>query len=232
MNPFENSDDYSSSWDWSVERSQYHFDYTKKDQPGDWFQVLGRFVGDWSNELDLVAQNTKPITWATRKIYRDKYKVSNMLAQEEADLTVSGAPVDLQLTDINDYLEDMPMLMAMGDFFGLENIKRRVHYQLPGQMFNYHIDKLWDRCPEDPDRIVRITVNLTDWLPGQFVMYGTGLHSHWHAGDIHIFDWKNVPHATANASKAARPTLQLTGLKTDRTREILAVANENSIYNL
>jgi hypothetical protein len=93
-----NQADYDSSWQWCVDHSRYHFDNSRQDQPGEWFQVLGRFVGDWAEE---VAQaHGKPITWATRKFYgNDDDTVSPMLAQEENDLRTTGAPVDLELTD-------------------------------------------------------------------------------------------------------------------------------------
>ena len=47
------------------------------------------------------------------------------------------------------------------------------------------------------------------------------LYQQWHAGDFHIFDWPNVPHATANASQHSRITLQITGLRTAETNKII-----------
>jgi hypothetical protein len=176
-----------------------------------------------------------PINWETRKFYGDRDDVSPMLAQEEYDIASGGGdPKALMLTNMVDDLENFPTLYAMADYFGLEGegVKKRVHVQLTGQMFNRHIDKLWDRCPEDPERVARITIMLDDWQPGQFYMYGNYVYSHWSAGEAHIFDWANVPHATANASNSPRPTIQITGLKTDRTREIIANASRNTIFKL
>ena len=34
--------------------------------------------------------------------------------------------------------------------------------------------------------------------------------------------WQNIPHATANASNRPRPMLVITGVMTDKTREILS----------
>jgi hypothetical protein len=228
-----NPNDYDSSWDWCVDHSNYHFDDSRRDQEGEWYTCLGRFEGEWSQEVDQLSKETKPITWRTRKFYGDDNDTASvMIRQEENDLVSIGADVELQLTNINDRLGKYPGITSMINFFGLEQVKRRVHWQLPGQMFNLHIDKLWERDLINPERIVRITVMLDDWHPGQFYLYGTATYSHWRAGDIHIFDWPNVPHATANASRFARPTLQMTGLKTDRTREILSAASPNSVYKL
>jgi hypothetical protein len=112
----------------------------------------------------------------------------------------------------------------MSEYFGLEDAKIRMHYQQPGQMFNLHIDKLQERCPDDPERVIRMTIMLADWEPGQFYLYGNYTYSHWRAGDVHIFDWADVPHATANASRSMRPVLQVTGLKTEKTQQMLAAA--------
>jgi len=54
--------------------------------------------------------------------------------------------------------------------------------------------------------------------------------SHWRAGDAHTFDWANVPHATANASRSPRPTLIMTGTKTDRTHEVLSQSNADRVH--
>ena len=224
-------DEYSSSWQWCVDHSRYHFDNFKTDQPGEWFQVLGRFKGNWGKE---VAQaEGKPITWATRKFYgNDDDTVSPMLAQEENDLHTTGAPVDLELTNAVFDISPYPTLTRMSEYFGIEDAKIRMHYQQPGQMFNLHIDKLQERCPDDPERVIRMTIMLADWEPGQFYSYGNYTYSQWRAGDVHIFDWANVPHATANASRSMRPVLQVTGLKTNRTRELLADAGPESRYQV
>jgi len=224
-----NQADYNSSWQWCVDHSRYHFDDSRQDQLGEWFQVLGRFVGNWSDEV-AQAQG-KPITWATRKFYgNDDNTVSPMLAQEENDLRTIGAPVDLELTDAVFDISAYPTLTRMSEYFGLEDPKIRMHYQQPGQMFNLHIDKLQERCPDDPERVIRMTVMLEDWRPGQFYLFGTHTYSHWRAGDVHIFDWANVPHATANASRHMRPTLQITGLKTEKTQILLDKAGKLIVY--
>ena len=224
-------DEYSSSWQWCVDHSRYHFDNFKIDQPGEWFRVLGRFEGNWTEEV-AQAQG-KPITWATRKFYNnDDDTVSPMLEQEENDLRTTGAPVDLALTDAVFDISAYPTLTRISEYFGIEDAKIRMHYQQPGQMFNLHIDKLQERCPDNPEQVIRMTVMLADWEPGQFYLYGTTTYSHWRAGDAHIFDWANVPHATANASRSMRPTLQITGLKTDRTRELLAEAGPDKRYSV
>jgi hypothetical protein len=234
------SQDFKSSWDWTVAHSEYHFDDSIKDKEGDWFKVLGRFDNPslWKAEADrLVRESSKAINWQTRKFFGASPKESPMLEQEEYDIAQGGGdPKKLMLTNMKDELDDYPMLNKMKEHFGVigdeKEFKVRCHSQLTGQMFNLHIDKLWDRCPEDPEKICRITFFLEDWRPGQFYLYGNFVYERWKAGEAHIFDWSNVPHATANASNHPRPCIQITGLKSERTRELIANGSRDTVWTL
>jgi hypothetical protein len=72
-------------------------------------------------------------------------------------------------------------------------------------------------------------VQLTDWQPGQFWQYGNYNWSQWRAGSVTTFDWQNVPHSTANAGFHPRVTLQITGIKTDKTEAFLAQLKQGSV---
>jgi hypothetical protein len=113
-------------------------------------------------------------------------------------------------------------LQAISDAFGLEDCMSRIHVQRPGQVWHLHIDKLYKWCPEDPSKVGRYFVQLTDWQPGQFWEYGNYHWNQWRAGDVSTFDWANIPHSTANAGHHPRVTLQLTGIKTAKTHDFLA----------
>jgi len=236
--------EYKSNWDWTVAHSEYHFDINKEDKVGDWFDILGTFDNPelWKAERDAIVKEAYPINWETRKYYGDNDEVSPMLEQEEYDIAQGGTnPKELMLTNLYDKLEyepeKFPVLTKMANYFGLDlgygsATKKRIHAQMPGQMFNLHIDKLWDRDPIDPERVARITIFLEDWKPGQFYMYGNYVYSHWKAGEAHIFDWPNVPHATANASNDIRVSLQLTGFKTERTRRLINNASVDNVFKI
>jgi hypothetical protein len=224
--------EHDSSWAWTVERSNYHFDKLREDRPGEWFTKLGRFTGDWQAEIDDIKTKALPMNWETRKFYGpNDRRYSPMLAQEERDIAVVGGDPKMTITHMWDQLDGYPTLTKMVDFFAIEQPKIRVHVQKLGDMFNMHIDKLWD-VDAEPDNVIRLTVMLEDWEPGQFYMYGNLVYDRWRAGDAHVFDWPNVPHATANASRKIRPTLQVTGRKTAKTRELLAAATYGTIYPL
>ena len=231
---------YKSSWEWAVAHSNYHFDINKEEKVGDWYSILGRFAGaDWSQETDKLVNTTHPINWGTRKHLKGGTYKSPMLLEENYDIEQGGGNAEeLELTDVSDELEEYPTISRMIEYLGIipntNKDKRyaRAHVQKTGQMFNRHIDKLWERHPEDPEQIVRMTIMLRDWEPGQYYSYGNLIYSHWRAGEVHTFDWMNVPHSTANASNHPRPAVQITGMKSELTRKLLADANKNNIFNL
>lgn len=214
---------YSSSWEYTKARSKYHFDYSRLDKPGEWFYVLGRFNNTWANDLKAIQIISRPMTWENRKYTINRSgPVSPMLAQEENDIIKGGGNPKMALVDVVDNFEPYPELQKIIDFFGLEQVKTRLHVQKTGQVFNMHIDKLDDLYPNTPwDQIIRFGVMLDDWQPGQFYQYGTCIYDRWQAGDFHYFDWPNIPHATANASNSPRYTLQITGIKTAKTQQLL-----------
>ncbi len=116
-------DNYPSSWDWTAKHSEYHFDDSVQDNPGDWFDVIGTFEGDWSSERDALVAETHPVNWATRKHYGGLAKEPPMLTQEEYDIQRAGGdPRGLTLTNKNTFKDwnKYPTLKAMMDYFGLE----------------------------------------------------------------------------------------------------------------
>jgi len=223
-------DSYKSNWEWCKTNSNYHFNNIIVDDGTGMFFPLGKFKGNWQHEVDTVVQKSKPINWETRKYYGDSDQISPMLAQEEYDLIQAGAdPKAMMLTNMSDELSEYPVLKSIADYFQVTEAKKRIHVQFTGQMFNLHIDKLYERCPDNPDKVIRIVIMLNDWQPGQFYMYGNWIYERWRAGDAHYFDWKNTPHATANASNTPRATIQITGLKSEFTEQCI---KNPSIYQV
>jgi hypothetical protein len=209
-----------SNWGESKKRSTYHFDPQRRDQAHEVIEFLGRVAPVWLNDIEEIVANSKPATWETRG-----YKGEGVLppredlVAEEYDLTQAGMAVDTVITHLNWQLP--PSLQSLADKFGLDDAMYRIHVQQPGEVWNLHIDKLQKWCPEDPSRVLRAFVQLTDWQPGQFWEYGNYHWNQWRAGDISTFDWANLPHSTANAGYHARVTLQLTGVITKKTEDFL-----------
>lgn len=210
----------SSSWKQLQQRSQYHFDTHSWDPRWDCVEHVGRIPVTWQNHLAHVISQAVPVTWRTRGRSADPLQRSSTEHdQEEYDLEVQGYAKDHVVSDLTYTLD--PVFVAIVDQFGLDNPMARVHVQRPGQTWNLHLDKLEKWMPADPSQVVRYFVQLTDWQPGHFWSFGNYCWPRWSAGDVATFDWLNVPHATANAGHVPRVTLQITGIKTEKTAQFI-----------
>ena len=209
-----------SSWDYTKSLSSYHFDFTKFDSEFSVLTHIGKLDNTWEKDLAKIIKDSKPATWETRGYKGEGVKPpAKDLAAEEYDIARVGADPKMVITNINWKIPKS--LQSISDQFALEDCMERIHVQWPGQVWNLHIDKLYKWCPEDPDRVIRIMIQLTDWQPGQFWEYGNYHYNQWRAGDVTTFDWKNIPHCTANAGHHPRVTFQLTGIVTDKTKSFL-----------
>lgn len=210
-----------SNWEMAQERSNYHFNSRQVDRAQDVMTYLGHINPTWTADINDIVVNARPATWATRG-YKGKgiEAPPEELAAEELDMTRAGIPTDMIITHLNWRMPDS--LQQITDAFGLDKCMARIHVQLPGELWNLHIDKLSKWAPDAPESIMRIMIQLADWQPGQFWEYGNYHYNQWRAGDVTTFDWVNMPHCTANAGYDPRVTLQLTGIRTARTLDFLA----------
>lgn len=210
-----------SSWDTTKETSTYHFDSTVVDHARDTMIYFGRVPVTWTADLPSIIENSRPATWETRGYKGQGNDIPpSDLAAEEYDIERVGADPKMTITNLNWTIPNSLKSITQG--FALDDCMERIHVQWPGQVWTRHIDKLQKWCPEDPSRVMRVFVQLTDWQPGQFWEFGNYHWNHWRAGEVLGFDWQNMPHCTANAGHDPRVTFQLTGIRTDRTFDYLA----------
>lgn len=110
----------------------------------------------------------------------------------------------------------------------LDNITADVNIQPPGGVKVVHYDTLCSlyadknvdyskiefdtnlRIPAGLPPMHRMLVALSDWQPGWMFQLGTDQWVNWKKGDVIALDWRNAPHATANASLADRPLMKIT----------------------
>lgn len=216
-----------SSWDETTRNCKYHFDTTRMDPRWDNAIGLGNFSGNWSAELAAAIATAKPATWATRGYKAEGVDIPRPdLVAEEYDLERIGMDKDAVVTHLN--WEIPPVFQRMADAFAFADPMLRIHVQQPGEVWNLHMDKLQKWCPEDPARVMRIFIQLTDWQPGHFWGFGNYTFAHWRAGDIVTMDWQNCPHCTANAGHTPRVTLQVTGVRTDQTVKFLETLSNSA----
>lgn len=209
-----------SSWDYTKEKSTYHFDSRRVDRPRDVLEHLGRLPVTWATDIAAIVENSRPATWETRGYKGEGVHIPSAdLAAEEYDISRVGADPKMTITHMNWAIPDS--LQEITRLFALDDCMERIHVQRPGEVWNLHIDKLQKWAPDNPSLVSRYFVQLTDWQPGQFWEYGNYHWNQWSAGDVSTFDWPNIPHSTANAGHHPRVTFQLTGVRTARTEEFL-----------
>jgi hypothetical protein len=68
---------------------------------------------------------------------------------------------------------------------------------------------------------IRFLIMMEDWQWGQGMMFNDKTFTHWKAGDVLYWDWTNVAHSTFNSGYIPRGLFRLTGLRTDKTTEIV-----------
>jgi len=205
---------FLSNWEARVKKSDYHFDWQRHELSGYDYKWLARFNCNWETELEEVKKNSQPKTWATRgKKYHADYP---LLQAEENDLLSAGMSVNTVI--FRKYFEFNGIWKSVIDEFGLVNSKQAFHIQYPGEMLNLHIDKQYE-MNDDPGQVARFFIFLEDWKPGHFLQMGTSFIQ-WRKGDVVVFDWKNIPHASANAGWEPRCLIQLTGTITEKTNEL------------
>lgn len=208
----------TSNWEEAKKRSNYHFNKWHADT--DCVKHLGKFTGGWQSELQSVINDAKPLNWSNRREGTGRENTNIDVESEENDLILAGANPKMTIyRGLKDFSK-CPTLQRMTDFFCLEPVNSKLHIQFTGEVLNMHIDKLYD-LDTDANNVIRVMIMLQDWEPGQFLIYGNQQFDRWKAGDIHTFDWQNIPHATANASNKPRPMLVVTGVKTEKTNNIL-----------
>lgn len=185
---------------------------------------LGQFVGNWQDDLTKVIDTATPATWETVRHWRVKTSVGQIAdvpstKLEEDYIEDAGGDRNLVLTNMEHNIPSV--FQNMIDLIGLESSYNRIHVQWTGQVFNWHKDKLDRYNRDDPSKVLRVIVMLTDWIPGHFYQYDDVTYRDWKAGDIHAFDWQSMYHCTANASLQPRVSLVTTGIIGEKTKEIL-----------
>lgn len=214
-----------SSWEETKKRSKYHFDINKYDPKYDTVIRIGHVKPNWLHQVPEFISNSKSVTWRTRGDPNKPSRPEHELSAEDNDLERYGYGKDYEITKLNWNVPDN--LLEIANSFCLDDMMCRIHVQHPGQVWNLHLDKLEKWCPDNPDSVIRIMLQLTDWEPGHFWGYGNYVFSGWKAGDLTTFDWQNVPHCTANAGHNPRVTFQMTGIKTAKTIKFI----DKYIYN-
>lgn len=123
------------------------------------------------------------------------------------------------LIDINTCV--YPALNSIIRTVGLDSCQSVLMCQHPGMYQLRHTDKLASYGDADPNTLLRLMIFLTPQTCGQFLQWGEECITGAEPGDMLVWDWQTVAHATANASDESRVMLRLTGVITEKTKKFL-----------
>ena len=219
-----NIEDYSSRWNYMADRAgvsrkpEHDAELTR-------FNIVGRFVGDWDNEVNFLLEK-----YNNGRAFNFLSKMDGVPYTENLDrndMISSGLDLDYKFVhkitpkQLEENKQSLPTLWKMIDWFGFTGlVLPKIHVQFPGQVFPYHFDDLTRHrnnsganhvIDENPNRFARVEIQLRDWDYGHVWGIGNNYWSSWRAGEIMWHPWREVPHGTANAGKVPRVNLQITG---------------------
>jgi len=228
---------YDSLYGFCKATSRYHFDesindldYLNSDCPV--VIPIKRFNGNWDEQVESLTVHTRPETLASRK--QTRLSANNNF--EENDLKSWGYDVE-NYTIANRIKQpelEGDIKKIVGSFGFAEPKMIKFDVQMPGQCFYWHLDNfggLLKKFRGDYDRagvgdidqrdVMRLVVFLDDQRQGQIWQQGN-LLLNWKRGDCITWPWKDIPHGTCNYGHFPRPVLNVTGIVTDQTRELLS----------
>lgn len=208
--------------------STYHGDPSADD--ADAIRLIGWAHGDFESAIaGLRADTPEP-----------RLALSGAERRWALDRLAAGTPFNHEIAPTSRFhrlgmAEDSPLfgIVAALGIVGAYGGEARIHCQTPGQAFRYHVDSYGVHIKRmkagltppgaRQDDLVRICIAMRPWALGHLYFVGTRQWK-WRAGEIVMFDGRNIPHATANLGSAPRYTFQFTGFATDQTKALLAGA--------
>ena len=239
-----------SRWQFTRNRSTWHFDTTRPPSVGeDSYVRVGRFDVDFGDLVDNCISRAVPTSWGRRVRFLSTYKGTSKgnrmysADAEENDLLRAGANPHHEIFN-RAHVVGIPLFNRMYETVGLTNTDGVLfHNQTCGQVFHLHIDNFAGLGPRensfkridmdrDPKIARRFLVMLDDWKYGQVYMFGNTVWHQWRRGDCITWDWINMPYFGVNAGWDNLPVLQLTGYVTKRTHEIMQTASADRIIEL
>ena len=234
MSDTKTEDWQGSRWEFTKNRSRWHFDTTKPPNQGiDSYTHVCRFDTDFSNAIAECLPRTKVSSWGTRNNFNKDIANQGLYSAsaEEEDLIRAGADPSAAVFN-RTAAEDVELFQKISECLGMSDSMIKFHNQTTGQMLHTHIDNFAARperensfkvteMDENPAIMRRFAVMLADWQLGQIFQLGNANFTGWRAGDCITWEWQDMPHSTANMGWWDRPMLQITGYVTDKTQWLM-----------
>jgi hypothetical protein len=136
---------------------------------------------------------------AKKVLYEDRGEHSNYLYDAQADA--------------------LPKIGRMATLLGFDFVSEyKIKMQRPGCLMSRHIDPY-----KDPK--IQVLVTLSHWEWGQFIFVNNSVIRGWKPGEVIFADWNNSWHCTCNCSSHTRPLLQITGVPSQKLKDLISSGN-------
>ena len=204
---------YPSYLDYLDSKSGYHFDKYRSDDdhPGISTNLKFRWQSDITKEIfPYVREKSMNVHPNSVAVLHEAWWAHQM---EIRGMDHIGFKENVKT-------EKHPTLEKIVNWFEFEGeVQPQIMEQNVGNFSHYHLDEMCGhKSGHGIKKLVRVIINLQDWQPGQFMLWGTKNIQQWKAGDSVTYD-PDIPHATANASRYRRYALRVTGIPSDKTLE-------------
>jgi hypothetical protein len=226
--------DVPTSWNERRKRSSYHWDNKIDDEnsPMVWLDKVS-FRGNWKHEIDHAVYDVPLNTNLSKLLERNSVQ----------ELLSLGLNPTIRSNRCLTTASNQPLIHSMIEHLGIKADHVRIHKQLPGDQNTLHMDTMsqhiahttntdadYDQMDDDSVDTVRVVVALNDWQWGHFFQLGNRMWYQWDAGDVVHWDWKNLPHSTANAGHVPRYVGIITGRPTDKFWSLMNSKEKTTIW--
>lgn len=225
--------DVATSWNERRKRSSYHWDNKMDDEnsPMVWLDKVS-FQGDWKHEIDHAVYDVTTNCNMSKLMERNS-------AQESLALGLNPMLKSFRCLTTP---SKQPLIHSMIGHLGIQAENVRIHRQMPGDFNLLHMDTMsmhikhetntdidYDKIDDPEVDTVRVVIALNDWQWGHFFQLGNRMWYKWDAGDVLYWDWKNLPHSTANAGHVPRYAGIITGRPTDKFWDLMNSKEKTTI---
>ena len=213
----------NANWNHRRRASEWHFDPTTKSyedfDKGYIKHNFMQFECDWQDELE----NTEFLYISESKKFID---VNELLVRGVIQECLELGRNYITYVSKQAYTtpETHPKIWKMVESTGIKDFAATIIAQQPVESFHTHMDTICNCSLPGDSRLVqshdeleldhdthRFFIALEDWKWGHFFQVGNFNWHQWKAGDTLWYDWRHMPHSTANAGQKQRYMLKVTG---------------------
>jgi hypothetical protein len=246
-------------WEEHKQLSNYHFIPTTEPEDNV-FNTLCTFTGDWSAGIEKAAnecyENFVEIGNPLEVTGGYKDAETNMRKLTGTDRMSLNWIANVYEAQYNDSLVLVPEFKCnqpeykpfyqMAEQLGYTEVHAiRITFQRMSQVCSYHLDlnesyfnehnlhtRYTQLASKDHLRLRKTFIALTPYDLGQVWYFGDQYWKNYKAGEAITFDWKNMPHGTANLGLSLRCNLLIMGFVGDKFNQLVRDGSKNNIINL